>query len=54
MNAEAYDSKGKVLKEFAIKTLKKIEGKSELKEMEMDNRQTGSRTWIEFDLDKGK
>ncbi len=54
MNAEAYDSKGKVLKEFAIKSIKKVQGQPELKEMEMDNRQTGSRTWIEFDLSSGK
>jgi hypothetical protein len=50
--AEAYDFKGKLLKEFAPKEIKKVKGQWQLEEMEMDNRQTGSRTRIEFNLDK--
>jgi Outer membrane lipoprotein-sorting protein len=52
INADAYDSKGKPLKEFIAKSVKKVRGQWELKEIEMDNRQTGSRTWLEFDLGK--
>jgi hypothetical protein len=48
--AEAYDPRGKLLKEFAPKSIKKVRGEWQLQEMEMENRQTGSRTWIEFDL----
>jgi hypothetical protein len=52
INADAYDSQGKPLKEFIAKSVKKVHGQWELKEIEMDNRQTGSRTWLEFDLGK--
>ena len=48
--AEAYDLQNELLKEFIPKRLKKIKGQWELQEMEMDNDQTGSRTWIEFNL----
>ncbi len=48
--ATAYDQKGKALKDFAPKALKKVQGEWQLQEMEMDNRQTGSRSWFEFDL----
>ena len=48
--AEAYDPRGKLLKEFEPKSVKKVRGEWQLQEMEMENRQTGSRTWIEFDL----
>lgn len=48
--ATAYDEKGKALKDFAPKALKKVEGEYQVEEMEMDNRQTGSRSWFEFDL----
>jgi hypothetical protein len=54
INAEAYDSKGKLLKEFAVTSLKKVRGQMELKGMEIENRQTGSRTTLEFDLPDGK
>lgn len=49
--AEAYDLQDKLLKEFLPKHFKKVKGQWELEEMEMDNDQTGSRTWIEFNLD---
>jgi hypothetical protein len=48
--AEAYDTRGKVLKEFKPNSVKKVRGEWQLREMEMENRQTRSRTWIEFDL----
>lgn len=49
--AQAYDAAGKLLKEFAPKKVRKIEGQWELQEMEIDNVQTDSRTIIDFDLD---
>jgi len=52
VQAEAYDAKGKLLKEFYPKDFKKVNGQWELGEMEMINDQTGSRTWIKFDLKK--
>ena len=48
--AEAYDAKGKLLKEFEPKSFKKVNGQWELQEMEIRNVQTGSRTRLEFDL----
>jgi len=50
VQAEAYDFKNKLLKEFAPKSFKKVNGQWELQDMEIDNVQTGSRTRIEFDL----
>jgi hypothetical protein len=50
VQAEAYDAKGKLLKEFYPKTFKKVNGQWELQEMEIRNDQTGSRTRLEFDL----
>jgi Outer membrane lipoprotein-sorting protein len=50
--AEAYDSKNKLLKEFDPKSFKKVNGQWELQEMEIRNVQTGSRSRIEFDLNK--
>ena len=52
VQAEAYDFKNKLLKEFAPKSFKKVNGQWELQEMEIRNVQTGSRTWLEFDLKK--
>ena len=50
LHAEAYDSKGKILKEFDP-NVKKVNAQWQLSEMEMINRQTGSRTQIEFNQD---
>jgi hypothetical protein len=50
VQAEAYDFKNKLLKEFAPKSFKKVNGQWELQDMEIDNVQTGSRTRISFDL----
>jgi hypothetical protein len=52
VQAEAYDFNGKLLKEFAPKSFKKVNGQWELQEMEIRNVQTGSRTRLEFDLNK--
>jgi len=52
VQAEAYDFKNRLLKEFAPKSFKKVNGQWELQEMEIRNVQTGSRTRLEFDLKK--
>jgi hypothetical protein len=52
LQAEAYDFNGKLLKEFAPKSFKKVNGQWQLQEMEIRNVQTGSRTRLEFDLKK--
>jgi len=49
VQAEAYDFNNKLLKEFAPKSFKKVNGQWELQEMEIRNVQTGSRTRLEFD-----
>jgi len=49
--AQAYDAKGKLLKEFRPIDFEKVNGQWRLKSMEMENTQTGSRTTLEFDLD---
>jgi Outer membrane lipoprotein-sorting protein len=51
VHAEAYGANGKQLKIFDPKTLKKINGKWELQEMEIRNVQAGSRTKLEFNLE---
>jgi hypothetical protein len=52
LQAEAYDVHGRLLKEFAPKSFKKVNGQWALQEMEIRNVQTGSRTRLEFDLNK--
>jgi len=49
--AEAYDAKGKLVKEFEPKGITKIHGQWQLEEMEIYNAKTGSRTSIKFKLD---
>jgi hypothetical protein len=48
VHAEAYDAQNKLLKEFDPKKVEKVNGLWQLEEMEIRNRQTGSRTKIEF------
>lgn len=50
VHAEAYDANDKLLKVFDPKSFKKVNGQWELQDMEIRNVQTGSRTWIKFDL----
>lgn len=50
IQAEAYDSRGKLLKEFRPTETEKVNGQRQLKEMEMENTQTGSTTRLEFNL----
>jgi hypothetical protein len=49
--AEAYDAKGKLVKEFEPKGIAKVNGQWQLEEMEIYNARTGSRTSIKFKLD---
>ena len=52
VHAEAYDTNGKLLKEFDPKSFRKVNGQWELQDMEIRNVQTHSRTWIKFDLNE--
>ena len=49
-HADAYDALGKLLKEFDPKKVQKINGTWQLEEMEIRDRQKGTRTRIEFNL----
>lgn len=51
VRAEAFDSNGKQLKEFSIKSFKKIEGRWQLKSMEILNPATDTRTRLEFETE---
>ena len=50
VHADAYDSGDRLLKEFDPKKVEKVNGVWQLEEMEIRNRQTGSRTRIDFNL----
>jgi hypothetical protein len=52
VHAEAYDLRNKLLKEFDPDEFVKVQGQLQLESMEISNRQTGSRTRIEFNLGK--
>jgi hypothetical protein len=46
--AKAYDWKGKLLKVFSLQGFKKVNGTVQVKDMEIRNEQTDSRTKLEF------
>jgi len=48
VQAEAYDAKGNLLKEFYPKDFKKVSGQWRVASMEINNDRTGSRTRLEF------
>jgi hypothetical protein len=48
---EAYDAKGRMVKEFKPNDFKKVNGQWEVEELEISNRRTGSRTTLRFKLD---
>jgi hypothetical protein len=52
--AEAYDSTGEVMKEFAPKKLQKVRGEYQLESMEIRDKRINSRTLIEFNLEEKK
>jgi hypothetical protein len=49
--AQGYDADNRLLKEFSIRKISRNEGKAQVKEIEMRNDQTDSRTRLEFNLD---
>lgn len=51
LRAEAYGPDGRLWKEFSIGSFKKVQGNWLLKQMEMRDARTDSRTRIEFDLE---
>lgn len=53
VRAEAYDTDGRVLKQFDPKNLQRVQGQWQLQRMQMYNRQTGARSTIDFDLGPG-
>ncbi len=50
IQAEAYDVRGKLLKEFRPTETEKVNGRHELKEMEIENVQACTRTTLVFEL----
>ncbi len=51
VKAEAYDQQGKLLKLFIPTKVKKVNGRYQVKIVEMRNRQTGLESRLEFDLE---
>lgn len=49
--AEAYDTSGKLLKEFEVKGFKKVAGQWQVREMEIRNRQAKTSTRLQFQFD---
>lgn len=49
--AEAYDSEGKLLKQFEVRHFKKVSGQWQVQEMELRNRQTKGSTRLRFQFD---
>ena len=45
-----FDARGKLLKEFRPTETEKVNGRQELKEMEIENVQAGTRTTLVFEL----
>jgi len=50
LRAEAYDAAGRLKKEFSIGSFRKVDGRWQLKSMEIRNEQTDARTRLEFDV----
>lgn len=50
--AEGYDRRGKVLKEFEVKSFKKVAGQWQVREMEIRNRQEKTSTRLQFEFDQ--
>ncbi len=50
LQAEAYGANQKLMKEFELGSVTKINGHYEVKDLKMFNRKTGSRTYLDFNL----
>ena len=48
---EAYDAKGRMIKEFKPNDFTKVNGQWQVQELEMNNWRTGSRSFLRFKLD---
>lgn len=51
VRAEAYGQDNQLLKEFSLRHFTRVEGRWQLKEMEIRNEKTDTRTRLEFDLE---
>ncbi len=51
VRAEAYDAKDKLLKEFSPGSFARVDSRYELRDMEIRNDQTDSRTTLQFEVD---
>jgi hypothetical protein len=52
LQASAYGADKKIIKDFEIGSIEKVNGRYQVKDLKMFNRRTHSRTELEFDLDK--
>ena len=50
LQAEAYGADKKLMKEFELGSVEKVNGRYQIKDLKMFNRKTGSRTYLDFDL----
>jgi hypothetical protein len=50
LHADAFDAEGKHAKEFSLRSFKKVDGRWQLREMEIIDLRVDSRTRLEFDL----
>ena len=51
LRAEAYDAANHLLKEFSIGSVKKVDGRWQIKSMEIRDARTDARSRLEFDLE---
>jgi hypothetical protein len=51
VRAEGYDRENKLIKDFSIKRVKKVEGRMQLKEMEITDEKSDSRTTLNFNFE---
>jgi hypothetical protein len=52
IHADAYNARGERIKQFDPKNVEKVQGEYQLEAMEMSSGKAGTRTVIEFDLDR--
>jgi len=50
LRAEAYDTAGKLIKEFTLGSLRKVNGRYQIESMKMRSLRSGSETELKFDL----
>ncbi len=52
IEAEAYGTDGKLLKQYELGAVQKIDGRYEVKDLKMSNRENATRTTLEFELEQ--